>query len=548
VVEQKLTQLVKEFQDGRHEGSVLTIATVESLAQDEKDTWRAIRKELEDIGISVAAFDANKDFIMRWFQEAFSTGAFDEQVESDTSDFHSDTSSLSSQIGHQPSLKKEVQDDNPRRSGQEHPNAMVPALKFKPTKTQAKMSTEKGTTLQSSSSKTQRQPRVVDLVAAFVARFRGYDNLFIEALATGQLVRASELLVKGANIHALYKGSKIRDVVRDWPAICVAVAVCYMPEIISWLLNKGADVQARNPDDDTLLHIAVRKPELEILDMLIARGAKINAMNGNDGLTPLCRAVVIDNGLTARSLLEHGADCNLQVRDGWTPLMFAAQGGLVSMVDLLIELGADINISNKNEETALIIGAQSENPEAPQVVQLLLNQGALVNFPGAEHRTALSYAVANGNIDTLRMLLQHGANPNGYHMNSDLRELEFALDRSRIEVAKLPIEKGADVNALGAFSKKPMLHIIFDRHFIGSLRQQMIKLMLEHGADLECVDSPWGTLLDKAVFDRDFDASEFLIAQGAKNNYDVHRLRFDAISEKVNSGYVWLNRTSCLEL
>jgi hypothetical protein len=60
----------------------MSVATVESLSLDEKQ-WRAIRKELEDIGISVAAFDANKAFIMEWFQHALDSGAFDEQAPKD---------------------------------------------------------------------------------------------------------------------------------------------------------------------------------------------------------------------------------------------------------------------------------------------------------------------------------------------------------------------------------------------------------------------------------------------------------------------------------
>jgi hypothetical protein len=80
VVERQLNKFMQEFQDGKHEPSVITTQTVESLSMDEKQTWRAIRKELEDIGISVAAFDANKDFIMEWFKTAISTGAFEEQT------------------------------------------------------------------------------------------------------------------------------------------------------------------------------------------------------------------------------------------------------------------------------------------------------------------------------------------------------------------------------------------------------------------------------------------------------------------------------------
>lgn len=77
---------LQEFRDGKHEGSIVSTQTVNSLSIDERQAWRAIRKELEDIGICVAAFDANKDFIMNWFKAAISTGAFEEQPADDESD------------------------------------------------------------------------------------------------------------------------------------------------------------------------------------------------------------------------------------------------------------------------------------------------------------------------------------------------------------------------------------------------------------------------------------------------------------------------------
>ena len=49
--------------------------------------WRSIRKELEDIGITVAASDANHDFIIKWLVDAIATGAFQEQPQGDDSAF-----------------------------------------------------------------------------------------------------------------------------------------------------------------------------------------------------------------------------------------------------------------------------------------------------------------------------------------------------------------------------------------------------------------------------------------------------------------------------
>ena len=52
---------------------------MDSLSAEDRLTWRTIRKELEDIGITVAAFEANRDFILRWLSHAVETGAFEEQ-------------------------------------------------------------------------------------------------------------------------------------------------------------------------------------------------------------------------------------------------------------------------------------------------------------------------------------------------------------------------------------------------------------------------------------------------------------------------------------
>ena len=55
--------------------------TVDSLSTADKEVWRSIRKELEDLGLSLAAFDANKDFIFSWLMKAIADGALEEQAE-----------------------------------------------------------------------------------------------------------------------------------------------------------------------------------------------------------------------------------------------------------------------------------------------------------------------------------------------------------------------------------------------------------------------------------------------------------------------------------
>jgi hypothetical protein len=78
-VEKKLDNFLREFREGKRQDSLISVQTSDSLGKDEREIWRKIRKELKEIGITVAAFDANKDFIFEWFGKAVASGAFEEQ-------------------------------------------------------------------------------------------------------------------------------------------------------------------------------------------------------------------------------------------------------------------------------------------------------------------------------------------------------------------------------------------------------------------------------------------------------------------------------------
>jgi len=67
---------------------------MDTLSTNDKEVWRTIRQELEDIGITVVAFDANKEFIFEWILNAIEHGAFEEQVlnNSSTADKYVDSS------------------------------------------------------------------------------------------------------------------------------------------------------------------------------------------------------------------------------------------------------------------------------------------------------------------------------------------------------------------------------------------------------------------------------------------------------------------------
>lgn len=83
-IDRLLQQLLYEKQAGLREGSVLSIASIECVEDEDEDVWNHISRELEDIGITSEAICENRSYIIGWIANALKSGAFVEE-EADTS-------------------------------------------------------------------------------------------------------------------------------------------------------------------------------------------------------------------------------------------------------------------------------------------------------------------------------------------------------------------------------------------------------------------------------------------------------------------------------
>ena len=63
VAEKRLNRVLRDFQEGHCEGSVISS---ETLCAEDAKTWRNIREDLEESGITVAVFDLSREFIIDW--------------------------------------------------------------------------------------------------------------------------------------------------------------------------------------------------------------------------------------------------------------------------------------------------------------------------------------------------------------------------------------------------------------------------------------------------------------------------------------------------
>lgn len=160
--------------------------------------------------------------------------------------------------------------------------------------------------------------------------------------------------------------------------------------VVKAMLERGADVNAKDNEGETALRLAVTSGKTDVVKLLIEKGADVNAISEDVlfGGTALMLAAVFGNMNMVQTLLDNGADVNAEDKNGITALMNAAFNGYLGIVRVLIERGADVN-SNEYGRTALIQAADRGHAD---VVRLLVEKGADVNARSKDGMTALMTA------------------------------------------------------------------------------------------------------------------------------------------------------------
>jgi ankyrin repeat protein len=241
---------------------------------------------------------------------------------------------------------------------------------------------------------------LLSLALPLLAAERDPGTAFAVAIEEHDVSAVKELLAGGASTETLieYGEHKITPLLKAaWDGD---------EEIVAVLLAAGARVDAKATDSgETALMNAVTRDHTAIVRRLLANHADVAPKNKFD-FNAFTSAVSAGNQELAGMLLDGGA----KVEDGasgLTPLQFAASAGNIEMIRFLVKRGAIVNYGAKSGgQTALLSAIYGAHPDA---VQALIDLKADVNAKTKEGTTPLKAAMNGDQEDIVKILKAAGA-------------------------------------------------------------------------------------------------------------------------------------------
>lgn len=157
-----------------------------------------------------------------------------------------------------------------------------------------------------------------------------------------------------------------------------------------------------------------------------------------------------------------------------------SRGDIEQAADLWCKQPVDLNVVFDTERTILTSMVEEENIPG---IQFCLERGVDPNFRSAKHFTPLYSAIMNGNAKSVQALLEGGADPNLHDsLNSFDPPISIAVFTIRLPMVQLLLDHGAQVDILDTSGKTPLMWSC-SRGFIEATR-----LLLEWGANTQIKD------------------------------------------------------------
>ncbi|KAL0808669.1 hypothetical protein ABMA28_013103 [Loxostege sticticalis] len=241
------------------------------------------------------------------------------------------------------------------------------------------------------------------------------------------------------------------------------------------LLQRGADVHAKDKGGLVPLHNACSYGHYEVTELLVAAGAGVNAAD-LWRFTPLHEAAAKGKADIVRLLLKHGADPTRRNRDGLTPLQLVRAG--------------DSDTADALRGDAALLDA-AKRGDLARARKLITPQNVNCRDAHGRNSTPLHLAAGYNNLEVAEALLEAGAAVSARDKGG-LVPLHNAASYGHLELAALLLRAGTPPNAADRWGFTPL------HEAAHKARTQLCALLLAHGADPYLKNQEGQTALDLA--------------------------------------------------
>ncbi|KAF5700246.1 ankyrin protein 1 [Fusarium globosum] len=320
-----------------------------------------------------------------------------------------------------------------------------------------------------------------------------------------------------------------------WSRTPMQVAVDWnRPEIVQYLIEKGADPDARDSDGIPVIGSAVSGGHTNMVQWLVDAKADVNVIYHENKTTPLLEAC--PHPEIVRILLEHGADINKGNPDSRTALNFAIcsnnlatvqvlleaktkpdinaatiyedlriviPNGYIEIVEAMLEAGVDVNNTNENGESLLAWAIKLNAPSG--MIRKILEYNPDLEIRDKKENTALHCITRFTTLETVRLVVNAGGRLDV--LNSDKNTpLIMAIGAEMDDVFFYMLNKEPSLLTQNFITSQQRVSALHEACRFGSLA--MVRSLIDHDMDINsCCEGLYGTPLISATLRSDLLSS-----------------------------------------